>query len=115
MTYVLGMGLREGTAKSVMEIRQDCRKAMRIPFRMAVRATIYPPPGCEADTAKYTHVLTQDLSREGASVIFGKELVAGQRLDLELPDRCRSAVVCRVENMNDGHYLIACRFDDLGT
>jgi hypothetical protein len=108
------MELRENAAGQVVETRPDCRRAMRIPFRLAVRATIYPPPGCEADTAKYSHVLTQDLSGEGVSIIYGKALCIGQRIDLEMPDRYRSAVVCRVEKMNDGHYLIGCRFDNGG-
>src|SRR5262245_20972985 len=108
------MEVREKTAAADVETRPDCRKAMRIPFRLAVRATIYPPRGCESDTAKYTHVLMQDLSGEGASIIYGRKLCVGQRIGLEMPDRCRSAVVCRVENMNDGHFLIGCRFDDSG-
>ena len=105
------MEVREDAAGFVAEKRADCRKATRVPYRMAVRATIHPPPGSEADTSKCTHVLSQDLSGDAVSIVYGKPLCVGQRVDLEMPDRHRFCVVCRVESMEDGHFLIVCRFD----
>jgi isocitrate/isopropylmalate dehydrogenase len=38
------MGPHADEIDSTVEQRSDCRKSMRIPFRLAARATIYPPP-----------------------------------------------------------------------
>jgi|SRR6476659_7311082 hypothetical protein len=106
------MEVREDAAKFVVAMRADCRKAMRTALRLAVRAKIHPPPGCESDTSKSSHVLTQDLSGDAISIVYSKQLCVGQRIDLELPDRFRSCVVCRAKKMEDGHYLIVCRCDE---
>jgi len=90
----------------------DRRESGRIPFRLPARVTIHPPPGQETETARTCHLLTQDLSGSGIGLVYAKPLCIGQRIDLELPDRCRSAVVCRIESLSDGHYLIGCQFDD---
>ncbi len=106
------MKLREGTAGAAVETRPDFRKAKRTAYRLAVRAAIYPLPGCEAETPKHTHVLSHDLSGNAISIVYSKALCVGQRVDLELPDGQRSSVVCRVEKMEDGHFLIVCRFNE---
>jgi hypothetical protein len=46
------------------------------------------------------------------SIICARRFCEGQRIDLEMPDGCRSAVICRVVSMGGGRYLIGCRFDD---
>ena len=91
---------------------RELRHDSRITFRVPVRATIYPPPGRESETARICHLLTQDLSGSGVSIIYALPLFVGQRVELELPDRCRSVVVCRVASLSDGHYLAGCRFTE---
>ena len=88
------------------------RESSRKTFRQSVRATIYPPPGREAAKARKCHLLMQDVSGGGVGIVYAKPLCVGQRIELELPDGCRTAVVCRNESLSDGHFLIGCRFDD---
>ena len=90
----------------------ELRQASRIPFRVPVRATIYPPPGQESKTARICHLLTQDLSGTGVSIVYAVPLAVGQRVELEMPDRTRTAEVCRVTSLSDGHYLAGCQFTD---
>ena len=66
-----------------------------------------------ADTARFCHVLTQDVSESGISIIYAKPLIVGQRIEVELAGRQRAAVIRRITRMADGHYLIGCRFEDI--
>jgi hypothetical protein len=91
---------------------RDRRRAERIPFRIPMRVTISPPPGHEADRTRSAHVLAQDLSGTGLSIIYARQLSIGQRLEVDMPDGSRPVVVCRIESMNDGRYLVGCRFTD---
>jgi len=104
---------RQGQQDSVSAAAaRDRRRAERIPFRIPMRVTISPPPGHEADRKRFAHVLAQDLSGTGLSIIYARQLSVGQRLEVDLPDCSRSVVVCRIESMNDGRYLVGCRFMD---
>lgn len=88
----------------------EARGSVRQPFRVPIRATIYPPFGQESDTARYSHVLAQDLSLTGISIIYARPLLEGQEVELETPEWRRSAVVCHVESLKNGLFLIGCRF-----
>jgi PilZ domain-containing protein len=100
------------TSKTDQCLPIERRQAARIALRLPVRATIHPPPGNESETARICHLLIQDLSGVGVSVVYATPLVSGQRITLEMPDRPRDAVVCRIANMNDGHYLSGCTWCD---
>jgi hypothetical protein len=88
----------------------DARGSVRQPFRVPIRATIYPPIGQESDTARYSHVLAQDLSLTGISFIYPRRLLNGQEVEFETPEWRRSAVVCRVDRLKNGLFLMGCRF-----
>jgi hypothetical protein len=95
-------------------MRENLRQAARTPFRVAIRVTIFPPPGSEGK-ARVCHLLAQDLSASGVSIIYAIPFRIGQRIDLEMPDGLRSATVCRVTSLSDGLYLSGCQFDALST
>jgi hypothetical protein len=94
-----------------MERDQEQRQSEREPFRVSVRATIYPPPGSETSAARTCHLLTQDLSPSGVSIVYALPFSIGQRIDLEMRDGKRSAVVRRIIGLSDGHYLAGCAFE----
>jgi len=92
--------------------RTERRAAPRIPFRLSVRMTILPTPGRESEGVRRVHVLGNDLSTSGISVIYARKLEVGQKLELEMPGKIRAAVVRCVESEDRGHYLIGCQFVD---
>ena len=96
------------------EVAQTERRAApRIPFRLSVRMTILPPPGRESEVVgRPIHVLGNDLSTSGISIIYAKKLDVGQKLALEMPGKICAAVVRCVESQERGHYLIGCQFID---
>lgn len=106
------MGQSRETDAATVEQTPDRRAAARIPISLSVRITIYPPPGRESDTAKYSHVLAQDISGCGIGIIYPSQLCVGQKIEIEMPDRARPAVISRVDSMDDGNYLIGCQFSD---
>ena len=106
------MGMCEDNAEALADEQLERRAASRIPFRLPLRATIYAPPGCKGDTARVCHLLAQDLSGVGVSLIYARPFQLGQRIEVEMPDRDRQAVVCRVTRMSDGRYLAGCRFEE---
>jgi hypothetical protein len=110
MTYVCSMGMQE--EQSVNAERVERRGAPRIPFRLSVIMKILPPPGRESETVRRVHVLGNDLSTSGISLIYVKPLEVGQKLELEMPGKIRAAVVRCVESQERGHYLIGCQFID---
>jgi len=73
---------------------------------------ILPPPGRESEAVRPIHVLGNDLSTSGISIIYARPLEVGQRLELEMPGKIRAAVVRCVENKERVHYLIGCQFTD---
>jgi hypothetical protein len=88
------------------------RQAGRATFRLAVRATIYPPPDQKKGTVRICHLLAQDLSDTGISAVYTRPFAIGQRIDFDTPDGRRSAAVCRVTAMSNGSYLAGCKFLD---
>ena len=88
------------------------RAAPRIPFRLSVIMKILPPPGRESGSVRRVHVLGNDLSTKGISIIYTKKLDIGQKLELEMPGKICAAVVRCVETKERGHYLIGCQFID---
>jgi PilZ domain-containing protein len=107
---------RQGQQNSVSTAAaRDRRRAERIPFRIPMRVTINPRPGHESDRPRSAHVLAQDLSGTGLSIIYARHLSIGQQLEVDMPDGSRPVVVCRIESMNDGRYLVGCRFMDAET
>ena len=90
----------------------ESRQSNRTAFRVSVRATIQPHPDSPSDTARVCHLLTQDLSHSGVSIVHARPFATGQRIELEFPDGCRSVVVCRTTALSDGFYLAGCRFED---
>lgn len=106
------MGTRSNQPGVTISGGDDNRQFIRQPLRSPARITIYPPEACSGDTARHCHVLTQDVSQGGISIIYAKPLLVGQQIEVELTDGRRSAVVCRVRRMEDGHYLIGCRFEE---
>src|SRR5436190_13345429 len=106
------MGTSSDQASAIFsEGNKDNRQCERVPFRFPVKATIHQ----EADgtRTKYVcHVLTQDLSGCGVSIVCARRLCEGQRVDLAMPDGCRSVVICRVVSLGGGRYLTGCRFED---
>ena len=92
--------------------RDERREDSRIPFRFPVRATIYAAPECKGDVVRVCHLLAQDISGSGISLVYARPFAIGQRIDVEMPDRLRSVIVCRVTSLSDGRYLAGCRFDD---
>jgi hypothetical protein len=90
----------------------DNRQFARIPFRLPVRATIIPTYEGSGETAKLCHALANDVSDGGISIICGRLIRLGQRIQLELPGRTRQAIACRVVPVEGGRYLIGCRFED---
>jgi len=90
----------------------ELRAAPRIPFRLTVRMTILPSPGHESEAVRRVHVLGNDLSTSGISIIYARKLEVGQQLELEMPGKIRAAVVRCVESKERGHYLIGCQFTD---
>jgi hypothetical protein len=103
---------REQNDDCSIEQMSDRRESPRTAFHLSVRVTISPPRGRETDTARFTHVLSHDVSGGGISLIYTSPLGLGQKIELEMPDRWRSATVCRIASMDDGHYLIGCQFTD---
>jgi PilZ domain len=57
------------------------------------------------------HLLTQDLSATGVSIVYARPLTEGQRIDLELPHGTRKVIVRRITNLSDGYYLSGCEFE----
>ena len=106
------MGMYPDHEELVADEQVERRAASRIPFRLPLKATIYAPPGCKGDTARTCHLLAQDLSRIGVSIIYPRPFELGQRIEVAMPDRERQAVVCRVTSMSDGRYLAGCQFED---
>jgi hypothetical protein len=106
------MGMCQDSEEVFADELLERRAASRIPFRLPLRATIYAPPGCKGDTARICHLLAQDLSKVGVSLIYARPFQLGQRIEIEMPDRDRQAVVCRVTSMSDGRYLAGCKFED---
>jgi hypothetical protein len=107
------MGTRKNKGDAALiEQRAERRETGRVPFRMPLRATIYASPGCKGDTARMCHLLAQDLSGSGVSLIYARPFPIGQRIGLEMPDRARTVEVCRVISLSDGHYLAGCEFVD---
>ena len=107
------MGMRQDQCALLpADESKDLRQDGRSPFRVSVRATIYPPPGDEARAARICHLLTQDVSESGIGIVYARPLRVGQRIALELPDGCRSVVVCGIRILSDGRYLVGCRFDE---
>ena len=96
--------------QSVNVERVERRAAQRIPFRLSVRMTILPTPGCELEAVRRVHVLGNDLSSNGISIIYARKLEVGQELELEMPGKISAAVVRCVESQDRGHYLIGCQF-----
>src|SRR5262245_60706449 len=92
--------------------KRDNRQSVRNPFRISVRATINPPPGRETETVHICHVLAHDISDSGVSILLARRLTEGQQIELALPDRSRTAVVCRVAQVAGGKYLVGCRFEE---
>jgi hypothetical protein len=90
----------------------DNRRSGRMPFRFPLRATIYPEPTDSTGTSRVCHLLAHDLSGGGISLVAGTRLREGQRIELEMPDRVRCVVVRRVSSMNNGRYLVGCKFCD---
>jgi len=90
--------------------QQESRRSNRTAFRVSVRATVHPPGECPSDTARVCHLLTQDLSDGGIGIVHARPFSVGQRIELELPEGCRSVVVCRTTALSDGHYLAGCSF-----
>ena len=101
------MEMRSGQSE-----QNDSRLTERIPFRLPVRATIYPTYEGSGEPAKTCHVLANDLSGGGISLICGRRVREGQRIKLEMPDRDRHVIACRISQTDGGQYLIGCRFDD---
>ena len=93
---------------------REQRQADRTIFRVSVRSTIHPAPGGNG-RARVCHLLTQDLSETGIGIVYARPLSEGQFIELELLDGTRTAVVCRVTNLSDGHYLAGCCFTTDGT
>lgn len=106
------MGICPQCETALSDVPDERRQASRIPFRLPLRATIYAPPDCKGDTARICHLLGQDLSRDGVSLIYARPFQLGQRIEVEMPDRDRQAVVVRVTAMSDGRYLAGCQFED---
>jgi hypothetical protein len=88
------------------------RGSPRTAFCLSVRVTMSAPPGQPGETARHAHVPMQDVSGSGISIIYAKQLCLGQKLEIEMPDRPRSATVVRIESTSDRHYLISCQFTD---
>jgi hypothetical protein len=105
------MGMRDEQAGAAV-LNEDSRASARRALRLPARVTIYPPSGRATDTARYCHVLTQDISESGISIIYAKPLLVGQQIAVELSSGLKATVVSRVSCMPDGHYLIGCRFND---
>lgn len=93
---------------------REQRQFARTPFRVSVRATIYPAPDGNGRT-RACHLLTQDLSATGIGIVYARPLSEGQRIGLELPEATRSVVVRRVTNLRDGHYLAGCEFEGVSS
>ena len=93
-------------------VNVERRGAPRIPFRLSVRMTIIPSPSRESEAVRRVHVLGNDLSTSGISIIYARRLEVGQELELEMPGKIRAAVVRCVETKDRGHYLIGCQFTD---
>jgi c-di-GMP-binding flagellar brake protein YcgR len=91
----------------------DRRQSVRIPLRWPFRATIYPLN--DDGQIKTCHVLANDLSGGGISLICGRLVVEGQLIQLEMPDQTRRVTVCRVAPTDDGRYLVGCQFDDVSS
>ena len=90
----------------------DSRNFARIPFRLPVRATIFPTHEGSGEGAKVCHVLANDLSGGGISIICARRVREGQAIELDMPDRKRRATARRVVPVEGGRYLIGCQFDD---
>jgi hypothetical protein len=90
----------------------DNRGSARIPFRVPVRAIIFPTYEETGEVPKTCHVLANDISESGVSIICSRPVRAGQRIELDMPDRKQKAVACRVVPVEGGRYLIGCQFED---
>lgn len=107
LCFSMGMHVEQNGEVSPTERRA----APRIPFRLSVRMRILPPPGHKPESAsRPIHVLGNDLSTSGISIIYTRKLEVGQKLALEMPGKIRAAVVRCVESQERGHYLIGCQF-----
>jgi hypothetical protein len=98
----------ESIDSELVEPRQSSRAMLRV----SVRAFVYPTGDCAGESARVCHLLTQDISDSGISIIHAIPFSIGQRIELDLPDGCKSAVVCRTTALSDGHYLAGCRFGE---
>jgi hypothetical protein len=100
------------TAETPTADGTENRQFERIPFRLPVRATIYSSDG---SVLKSCHVLAHDLSGGGVSILSGRPVAEGQRIKLEMPDRERDAIACRVSRTEDCRYLVGCRFEEVSS
>jgi len=113
--YPSPMEMRSRQTEIALADLNDSRQFGRIPFRIPVRATIFPTYEGSGEDAKVCHVLANDLSDGGISILCGRQVRQGQRLQLELPLRTQLAIACRVVPVEGGRYLVGCQFEDVST
>jgi hypothetical protein len=107
------MELRRKQSEIALSNLTDNRHFARIPFRVPVRATIFPTYDGTGEAAKTCHVLANDISEGGVSIICSRPVRPGQRIELDMPDRKQNAIACRVVPVEGGRYLIGCQFEEV--
>lgn len=109
------MGTQGGQAEIAIANLTDNRQFRRIRFRVPVRAKFHPVCQTSGEAIEICHVLANDISMGGVSILCSKPAIAGQRIELDLPDGHRNSIACRVESVEGGRYLIGCRFEGEST
>jgi hypothetical protein len=103
------METRRRQSEIALSDLNENRRSSRIPFRVQLLATIFPTYEETGEAAKTCHVLATDIVDGGVSMICSQPVRAGQRIELDMPDRKQNAIACRVVPVEGGRYLVGCR------
>ena len=89
---------------------REKRSVPRFPFRGRAQAIVFPPPNKPDAEPRDAEVLTSDVSRDGLSLLYNRQVVRGQRMLLLLSDVSQMVEVCWCCRVWDGLYAVGCRF-----